>query len=365
MNLHLLALSRSKALTPRLLRGLHELCGSWAAIWDFDPKNLDAYCRHHRHQGFEGREALLRSAEEVLAQCRKHAIAVLTAGDEGYPARLAEIYDLPLALYLAGALPPQSFDTARRNVAIVGTRHPLPDLENFSRRCASLLASCGFHVISGLALGIDGAAHAGALDGGGPTTAAVAGGPEVIYPTAHRGLHRRILENGGAIVSEYPPGTRPLAFHFPERNRIISGLCDAVLMVQAGERSGALITVKTALDQNRDVLTVDRGDRGPATLGNRRLIEQGAHAIREPEDLLSWFQAPCAPSRPDPQLRLGGDEGAALRRQVLESLGGRPQHLGELAEKLGCAIEPLAAQVSALLLCGFVNELPGDRFGLA
>ncbi|MBN8217664.1 MAG: DNA-protecting protein DprA, partial [Spirochaetes bacterium] len=234
-----------------------------------------------------------------------------------------------------------------------------------ARRCASLLAACGFHVISGLALGIDGAAHAGALDGGGPTTACVAGGPEVAYPAGHRGLRRRILEKGGAVLSEYPPGTRPLAFHFPERNRIISGLCDAVLMVQAGDRSGALITVKTALDQNRDVLTVDRGERGPATAGNRRLIEQGAQAIREPEELLAWFQAPSPPSRPDPQLWLGGDDGRALRKRVLEALDRSPRHPGELAELLGCAVEPLAAQLSALLLGGYVHELPGDRFGLA
>lgn len=363
MDTRLLALSRSRALSPRLIRGLKEVCGSFAAIWNLSHRELAAYTRHHRALPFEGHGALAERAEDLLSKCKGLGISVATPGENPYPARLAEIYDLPLALYILGNLPPQVFHPGRLNVAMVGTRCPDEAHGLLAHRCGFQGAGAGLHIISGLALGIDGAAHRGALAGGGPTTAVVAGGCDMTYPAEHRGLRQSILEKGGAVVSEEPPGEKPMAYHFPRRNRIISALSDAVFMVQAPIKSGALITVTAALEQNRDVLTAELGPFGASTAGNQKILEQGAHPIRNPNDLLNYFKTPKPPKRPPFHFPGGsGPRQGRLLKGTLTALRERPRHLDELCDLLGAGAGEVAAILTGLHLAGQAFEIPGDRW---
>lgn len=365
MDIRILALSRSEALSPKLVRSLKEVCGGFAGIWSLSHRELSAYTRHHRTRPFEGHGILQERAEALEKKCRALAISIATPGTEPYPHRLAEIYDLPLALYIAGTLPSHLHHPNRLNVAMVGTRYPDEDHALLARRAAHRCAEGGLHVISGLALGIDGASHRGALAGGGLTTAVVAGGVDNIYPASHRTLHHEILLTGGAVVSEQPPGEKALSFHFPRRNRIISALSDGVFMVQAAEKSGALITTAAALEQSRDILVADLGDPRPSTAGNARLLAQGAHPIRTPEDLLDFFKMPRPPQRAPFHFPEGpGPRQGRLLLETHEALRVRPRHLDELCDLLGAGAGEVAAILSALSLEGRIFEIPGARWAL-
>lgn len=205
------------------------------------------------------------------------------ARDAGYPPLLAEIADRPKEIYILGELP------ARDSLAIVGTRRATSEGKNIARRFARELTQSGFAIVSGLAFGIDAAAHEGCLDAGGPTVAVLAGGLSDIYPHEHARLAEKILTNGGAIVSEYPPGMPPLPHRFLERNRIISGLSRGVLIVEAPTGSGSLVTARLALEQNRDIFVVP----GPITHrnfhGSHSLIRQGAELVTTPHEILEAY----------------------------------------------------------------------------
>ena len=195
-------------------------------------------------------------AERILAQCAKDGIQIITLGDSAYPDRLCAIENPPVVLYVRGKWP--DFDVMP-GIAVVGTREATPYGLKTAEHIGSVLARAGFITVSGMALGNDGAAHRGALRAGGLTVAVLAGGVDVCYPPQHRSLMGDILLSG-AIISEYPPGTEPRGEHYHARNRIISGLSVATVIVEApGYRSGALITARAALDQGRDVCRLGHG----------------------------------------------------------------------------------------------------------
>ena len=200
---------------------------------------------------------------------------------EEYPERLKEIAAFPYALYVKGGLP----DRGSRKAAIVGARRCTPYGEKYAVDFARMLAACGVEVISGMARGIDGMGHRGALMSGGKTYAVLGCGVDVCYPKEHIGLYVDILEQGGGILSEQPPGTPPLAQHFPARNRIISGLADMVLVMEAGRKSGSLITVDMALEQGRDVYALPGPVNSAMSDGCNLLIRQGAGILLTPEDM--------------------------------------------------------------------------------
>ncbi len=186
---------------------------------------------------------------------RQKGISVIPWGEKEYPGRLKEIYDPPYALYVKGKLP----DNTARAAAIVGARSCTPYGEKYALEYGKKLAECGIQVISGLARGVDGIGQRGALLGGGKTFAVLGSGVDVCYPKNHMGLYLDILEQEGGILSELPPGTPPLPQHFPRRNRIISALSDIVLVMEARERSGSLITADLALEQGKDVYALAAG----------------------------------------------------------------------------------------------------------
>ena len=229
----------------------------------------------------------LTRAETVLADCAKDGQFIVTMDDAAYPGRLRDMYDPPVVLYGKGSMPLFDEEAA---VAVVGTRKCTPYGTGAASQLGYELARQGGLVVSGLAKGIDGAAHQGALRAGGFTAAVLGGGVDMIYPPENRRLYEDIAATG-VLLSEYPPGTEPKGSHFPVRNRIISGLSLGVLVVEAPERSGALITAATALEQGREVFAVPGPFDAPKSRGCNALIREGAGLVCEAWDVLSFYES--------------------------------------------------------------------------
>ncbi|GEJ56210.1 DNA-processing protein DprA [Anaeromyxobacter diazotrophicus] len=279
----------------------------------------------------------------------------LHRSDDGFPPRLAAIPEPPERLRVRGSLGPPT----ERRVALVGMRHPDPYGLELAREIARDLARAGVCVVSGGAEGIDGAAHEAALDAGGRTLAVLGTGLDVAYPAGHRPLFERIVASGGALVSEYEDGQRGDRWTFPKRNRLVSGLSEAVLVVRAGERSGALITAAWARRQGVPVFAVPGDVRLEGSAGPLALLRQGAKVAASARDLLealglsgqlSLLPAPAG-------AEAGGEEAT-----VLAALGRVPRHADEVARAAGV---PPAAALSALLLLelrGLCEQRPGNLF---
>lgn len=298
---------------------------------------------------------LRRRAEMVHLESARLGLTVLHLGHPWYPTLLAAIPDPPLALWLRGRLPAP----AATAVAVVGSRDASPAGLAASRRLGRDLTRAGLVVVSGLARGIDGAAHEGALEGGGATVAVLGCGADKIYPPSHRDLAARLLEQGGAILSEFPPGAPPLPHHFPLRNRIISGLSRAVVIVEASERSGSLITARAALEQGRDVLAVPGGVASGRHRGCHALIKDGARLVETVDDILDevgWQ----APAKRRPQML----PSKLLQYNYLESAmaGGGPRSLDDLVERTGREVPALLGDLACLELAGWVARAPAGHF---
>jgi len=279
---------------------------------------------------------------------------LIPAWDERFPPLLRQIYDPPALLWLRGELTPAD-DNA---VAIVGTRRPTDYGLRTARQFAAALAREGVTVVSGLAYGIDAAAHRGALEAGGRTLAVLGSGVDRIYPSRHERLARAIMAQG-ALLSEFPLGAAPDAPNFPRRNRLISGLARAVLIVEAYETGGALITARLALEQNREVLAIPGALHNPASAGTNRLIRDSlARLVCSPEDVLEALglgRVSVAPEPPPPPL-------SGLERQLYDALEPEPIHIDVLCERTG--LDPSTALVYLLQLefKGLVRQLAGKQF---
>ncbi len=271
-------------------------------------------------------------------------------GDGPYPDRLARQTDRPAELRVRGDV------GTRRRVAIVGTRIPDPYGEELAAEIARDLARAGLSIVSGGALGIDGIAHRSALDAGGHTIAVLGTGVDVLHPASHRPLFERILAAGGALVSEYPDGTRGFPGNFPRRNRIVSGMSEAVVVVRAREQSGALITADWARSQGVPLFAVPGDVRDPLSAGPHALLRAGARVAASAADVLAALGIDAAA----PQLErpaMGGDEGA-----ILSALGRRPRHADEIARAARLAPGATIAGLLALELQGLCEQRPGHYF---
>ena len=229
----------------------------------------------------------LTAANRILADCQRLNISLLTLQDAAYPSRLKNIYDPPCLLYYKGRMP--AFDEEAA-IAVVGTRDCSPYGVACARKLGHGLAAGGAMVVSGLAKGVDAEASRAALRAGGFVVGVLGNGVDVVYPYSSRSLYEDIAA-AGALISEYPPGTEPVGRHFPVRNRIISGLCVGTLVVEAPEKSGALITAETALEQGRDVFAVPGPIDAPGSVGCNRLIREGAGLVAEASDILREYTA--------------------------------------------------------------------------
>ncbi len=225
--------------------------------------------------------------------CEKKGIDIISIYDSRYPLLLKEIYDPPVVLFCRGIMPePESL-----SVSVVGTRHATGKALRAAFETGFQLSLCGINVVSGLAMGIDAEAHNGSIMSGGRTTAVLGSGVDKVYPVCNRKTAEGIIATGGAIISEYSPGTLPLKYHFPERNRIISGLSAAVIIIEAPSRSGALITVDYALEHGRDVFVHEEGLSTSRGLGGKNLADDGAAVFKQPEDICEYYGYETAPYR--------------------------------------------------------------------
>jgi len=288
-------------------------------------------------------------------------IGLLSLWQEGYPERLAAIFDPPPLLFLRGAL--ASAD--RLAVAVVGTRAASYYGRSVCERLAGDLAARGVTIVSGLARGIDAVAHRAALEAGGRTIAVAACGLDVSYPAENKQLAEQVAAQG-AIISELPPGTQPDRSHFPARNRIISGLALGVVVVEAGSRSGALITARCALEQGREVFAVPGSVQAPGSAGPHRLIRQGAKLVERAEDILEevypWGSCP----RVDEQAAGFNLSGASADEvAVCRTLEAGPLHVDELATRCDLDLGALAQVLLELELKGAIRQLPGRLFARA
>ena len=270
--------------------------------------------------------------------------AVVCRSQDGYPAGLAELHDPPPAVFIRGRLQPADLD-GRRLLGIVGSRRASDAGLRLARDLARFAASAGVLVVSGLALGIDAAAHAGALEGGGPTVGVLGCGVDVVYPRTNAGLFERVVENG-MLVSEYACGVGPAPWRFPARNRLIAAMAEAVLVVEAEARSGALITADHALDLGRDVLAVPGSPAARGAAGTNGLLKAGAGLIEDAADLAAWLGID-PPSTPPPAVE-------GLPGRLLAELGRQPAFPDDLAARVGAAPAEVGAGIVRLELAGLV-----------
>ena len=283
---------------------------------------------------------------------------VLTLADPGYPAALLDIEDPPLLLYRMGRLA----QAPQRALAMVGSRNPTPQGLQNARRFAEAFAQAGVTVVSGLALGIDGAAHEGALEGAAPdavaTIAVVGTGLDRVYPRQHLDLAHRIAARG-MIVSEYPLGTPPLQQNFPRRNRLIAGLSQGTLVVEAALQSGSLITARLAAEQGKEVFAIPGSIHSPQARGCHALLRQGAKLVESAQDVLEDLRLvlPAAASAPaSPAEEPEGED------PLLEAMGYDPIGLDAIIARTGIPAPKLQAQLLELELAGRVARLPGGLY---
>ncbi len=301
-----------------------------------------------------------REIERELGELARLGPAVVTYLDPQYPSRLKAIHDPPLFLYVSGSL--ESVD--RHAVAVVGSRHATPSGRLFTEALSRELASRGFTVVSGMARGIDAAAHKGALAAGGRTLAVLGCGIDRTYPPEHRSL-RKDIEAGGAVLSELPLGAYPHAYHFPRRNRILSGVSLGVVVTEAAARSGSLITARLAAEQGREVFAVPGSVRVEQSRGPNGLIKQGAKLVEGVEDIIEEL----VPQLDGPMIeRLAGHVPASGARspkleedeaRVFKLLSHEPTPIDDLILQSGLPAGAVTGLLLSMELKGLVRRLPG------
>lgn len=310
-------------------------------------------------------EGLLRfseweEAQEEVERAKMAGVDIIPYTAENYPSRLRMIPDPPPFLYAKGGILEQD-DKA---IAVVGSRSASEYGCRVARGLARDLAALGFTVVSGMARGIDGAAHGTALDAGGRTIAVLGSGVDVVYPPEHERLYQRIGENG-AVLSELPLGSRPLAFNFPTRNRLISGLSMGVVVVEATEKSGSLITAALALDQGREVFAVPGEAGASRSRGTHRLIRQGAKLVESVQDIFEEIAPQLLPrvaqARHGTTLALPAGASVEVRR-IFEICSERSLQIDEVIQTSGLPTSKVSEILLELELQGYLRQLPGKRY---
>lgn len=343
-----LAFNRVTGIGPARLNALLELCGSIDAAWRAPIPTLQAarIDRTTIEALLEARRTLDPAQEVALLE--RTGVSALTWDDPAYPASLRTIDRSPPVLYVRGALLPAD----EIAVAVVGTRHASTYGREVAHNVATELARHGVTIVSGLALGVDTVAHRAALDAGGRTIAVLGSGVDQLYPLQNRALGEEIVHQG-AVLSDYPLGTKPEARNFPPRNRIISGLARAVVIIEAGERSGALITAEFAADQGRDVWAVPGSILTPGSAGANRLIREGASPLIAMDDLLRALdlERHSAQRAARTTIPVNDQESALLARLSLA-----PSHFDDIVRSVGLDAASVGALLTILELKGLVRQ---------
>lgn len=334
-------LSQVKGIGAVTAKKLFEYAGSFEAIYNMkkeEQERLDFLRSSVSVSLLAARRELDMRAREY-EDLKKNGTDFILYGEAEYPERLKNIYDMPMWLFVKGKLP----DDERPSVAVVGARSCTPYGRQEAEYIGKLLAENGVQVVSGLALGIDLAAHEGAVRARGDTYAVLGCGINLCYPETGRKLYEKLPETGG-VISEYGPGILPLPAHFPVRNRIISGLSDMTVVVEARKRSGSLITADLAMEQGREVMALPGRRTDPLSAGCNRLIFQGAGIVTEPEDILDFFQIKCKNSLK--KIRKSVNALAKAEKMVYSCLDSQPKHTEEIIRQCGL---PYGECMTALL----------------
>ncbi len=336
-----------------LLDRFHNLRLAWeATAGELRAAGLD---RRALQSLLTAREKLDLDAE--VARLEKAGVRVITWQGADYPDRLRNIYHPPPVLYLRGSLTPAD----EWAVAVVGTRRATVYGKEAARHIAGELARTGVTVISGLARGIDSVAHRAALEAGGRTIAVLGSGVDVVYPAENRRLMQRVIEQG-AVLSEYALGTPPEGSNFPPRNRVISGLSLGVVIVEAGERSGALITADYAAEQGRDVFAVPGNMFNRASKGCNRLIQQGAKLVLGVEDVLEELNLTMVVQQLELQAIVPENE---TESRLLSFLSSDPLHVDEIVRRTALPISEVSSTLALMELKGMVRQVSGMNYVLA
>lgn len=297
------------------------------------------------------------SLDTEMEKLERYRVQALTWQDDKYPSRLKEIYDYPPILYIRGKILPED----EWCLAVVGTRRATVYGRQVTEDIVTDLAHNKITVVSGLARGIDTIAHRAALDAGGRTIAVFACGLDIIYPAENANLAKQILEQG-ALISEYPLGTKPKPEHFPRRNRILSGLSLGVLVTEAGESSGALITADMALEQNRDVMAVPGSIFSPASYGSNHLIQEGAKLVRNCQDILEELNLEAVSQQLEFKeiIPASGTEAVLLKR-----LSAEPVHIDEICAASGLSVSTVSSTLAMMELKGLIRSVGSMKYILA
>ena len=292
--------------------------------------------------------------DQVVEDILQQGIKILTWEDDDYPVRLKDIPNSPPVIYYRGEFS-EADDWA---VAIVGTRRMSSYGQEVAERVARAMAGNGVTVVSGLARGVDSVAHKAALEAGGRTIAVLGNGVDRVYPPENRKLFGEILENG-VVLSDYIPGTPPDAGNFPPRNRIISGLSRAVVVVEAGIKSGAIITAKYTADHGRDVFAVPGNIYAPQSKGTNYLVQNGAHPLLHPKDILDVLDLSFVVEQTEARVILPAD---AVEAKLYDLLGLEPMHVDEIHAKMELPIEDVSASLALMELKGMVRQVGEMRY---
>ena len=358
---HWVAFSLLSGVGPKRVGVLSDRLGSMVTAWNASPLVLQ------RMPGFGPETIAAMEAgrkdidpAKLLQKLKDDNIDVWTLKDSSYPIWLRNTADPPICLFVNGDIHPH----ALINVAgVVGTRRPTSYGQRIAKEIGRGLSENGVTVISGMAVGIDSMAHWGAIEGGAPTIAVLGCGPDVCYPSSNRRLFQTIVdEKKGAIISEYFPGTPPDKFRFPARNRIVSGLCQALVVVEGALTSGSLITARIAFDQSREVFAVPGRVDSEMSEGPHKLIrEDRAHLCTSHHDVLKemeWKKVPPENEGDRPMVvKLYGRE-----REVFELIEAEPVHFDTLCDRTAMQAGEMSATLTMLELAGLVNRLQGDWY---
>jgi DNA processing protein len=343
-----------KGIGAARVRLLLEAFGDLKTAWQASPSAL-------RNAGLNAKlvEALVQvrssiDLDTIWQRLENQGIQVVTWDDKTYPRRLREIDQPPPVLYVCGELLLED----EWAVAVVGTRRVTSYGRQIAEQVAATLAHSGVTVVSGLAHGVDAIAHQAALNAGGRTLAVLGCGVDRIYPPDHRRLAERLLEHG-ALISDYAPGTPPEATNFPPRNRIISGLSMAVVVIEAGERSGALITAEFAAEQGREVFAVPGNINAPQSIGANRLVQQGAHPLLDVRDLLDSLDLDLVTEQQTARKALPAD---TVEARLLSLLSQQPVHVDEIRSQADMPIEKISAALTLMELKGLVRQVGGMQY---
>ena len=340
---------------------LLEKYGSAQKVWDcFDGPETASLLGP---QGIAQLQTLRRKGmDSALSSLEQLGAKAVTLQSSGFPERLRSLSDPPRVLFYRGSLP----ETARPSAAIVGARRDTRYGRNQAYRIAADLAREGVVIVSGLARGIDTAAHCGALDAGGTTVAFMGNGISSVYPPENRDLSERIIASGGAVISEFAPFSEPLGYHFPIRNRLISGLSDAVLLIEAQKKSGTASTVQHALSQGREIFALPGNVDAPGSELPLLLLKEGAHLCTCAADILeemNWMKQDRQLSFLDPADKK--EENSQAEDPVLAALRLESKTFEELLEELDMTPMELGAKLTLLELEGKVEKLGGRAYALS